>query len=90
MADPEILYNGRRIQILEGDGKNTFAIEGYPLTILDKKTQIPWGNAKRESDGGYTGFVVYGMHELAIYGATLRDLAAAAYAQIIWCEKHDV
>ena len=90
MANLEILYNGKRIQILAGDGKNTFAIEGYPLTILDKKTQIPWGNAKPESDGSYTGFIVYGMHELAIDGATLRDLAADAYAQILWCEKHDV
>jgi hypothetical protein len=90
MASPEILYNGRRIQILVGDGENTFAIEGYPITILDKKTRTPWGNARQEDDGSYTGFIVFGMGELSIDGATLRDLAASAYAQILWCEKHDV
>ncbi len=90
MANQDILYNGKRIQILKGNGQNTFAIEGYPLTIWDKKTKTPWGNARQESDGGYKGFIVYGMGELAIDGTTLRNLAAYAYAQILWCEKHDV
>jgi hypothetical protein len=90
MEEQEILYKGRRIQILRGKGPQTFPIADYPLTIWDKKTKTPWGNAKQNSSGAYEGFIQYGMGELSISGETLRELAADAYFQILWCEKNDV
>lgn len=90
MAEQEILYKGRRIQILSGEGPQTFADTDYPLTIWDKKTKTPWGNARQTSNGEYEGFIVYGMGQLSISGKTLRELASDAYFQIMWCEKNDV
>jgi len=90
MEKQEILYKGRRIQILRGEGSQTFSDVDYPLTIWDKKIGTSWGNARQNSSGAYEGFIVYGMGQLTISGETLRELAADAYLQIVWCEKHDV
>lgn len=90
MEQQEILYKGRRIQILRGEGPQTFQITDYPLTIWDKKTNTPWGNARQTNNGTFEGFIVYGMGELSISGETLRELAAAAYGQILWCERNDI
>jgi hypothetical protein len=82
-----ILYNGRRVLILDmsNDLENNL---GHSFCLWDKSLDLQMGWADKNEDGIFVGFVIYGMHELKIQGADLKELAKQCLAQHIWTMKN--
>jgi hypothetical protein len=85
----EVIYRGRRIQILkDASGPNIFEADGYDLTLWDRRVGCDAGKARQTAEGSFEGYIVYGMHEISIGGNNLRALAQSAYLAIRYCDKH--
>lgn len=85
----DVLYNGRRIKIIEYPSTHPRVLgDEFTIEIFDKKILSEVGNAKRLDDGTYRGFIVCGMHELTISGDNLRELAQDAYQRVLEAEKY--
>jgi hypothetical protein len=82
-----ILYNGKRVLILDmGDDLETNL--GYSICLWDKHLDLQMGWPNKNKDGTFSGFVIYGMHDLHIEGADLKELASICLAQHIWSMSH--
>ena len=86
------VYNGKRLRIIDTkllardceEMSELFQDSDFNLAIWDKSLGLHIGSAKQNIDGSYSGFTTYGMHELDIEGATLRELARDAYINHLW------
>jgi len=86
-ASYPILYNGRRVLILDmSDDLETNL--GHSICLWDKRLDLQMGWADINKDGVFIGFTIYGMHEIKIAGTDLKELASDCLAQHIWTMKH--
>jgi hypothetical protein len=86
-SDPPILYKGRRILVLDNRQGHPFDYD-CDVVVWDKLLGCEAGWASFQPDGSLRGTVPHGPHVLTISGATPRELAQSALAQVNWSMKH--
>ena len=82
-----IIHKNRRVVIMEVKDDDSFSL-GHQLVLWDKQTDIPVGWADKLEDGSYSGFALYGPHELRFDGETLSELASEGLYQFKWSMKN--
>lgn len=82
-----VFYNGRRAVILDSTEDPELGLD-HSIVLWDKSLDLPMGWADKNLDGTYTGFTIYGPHEIPIAGSDLRELAADCLAQHLWIMKN--
>jgi hypothetical protein len=78
MHDYPYAYKGRRIHIQKIEEYVT-----YDYEIYDSKIGAPFGYCKQLSENSWEGVIIFGPHDITIFGETARELAGFAYYYLI-------
>lgn len=82
-----ILYNGRRVLILDSSSDEKFGF-GHQLVLWDKSMGFEMGWGDKNEDGTYKAYTCYGPHELWASGSDLKELAKNLLGQHMWSMEH--